>query len=63
MFYSETSSTAVYSLPPFSVSFLSKGWGITVARAMPSNAVIFFTYEKVSKLIRKAGGSDDNKPV
>ena len=39
-----------------------QGWGITVARAMPSNAVIFFTYEKVSKYMRKPS-SDDDKPV
>eukprot|EP00301_Raphidiophrys_heterophryoidea_P024967 c8260_g1_i1.p1 GENE.c8260_g1_i1~~c8260_g1_i1.p1 ORF type:complete len:300 (-),score=90.16 c8260_g1_i1:516-1415(-) len=31
---------------------LYAGWGITVARAAPSHAVIFATYELVSKLLR-----------
>lgn len=29
-----------------------QGWGITVARAMPSNAVLFVTYEFVAKQFR-----------
>jgi len=31
---------------------LYKGWGITVSRAMPSNAVLFLTYELVAKRLR-----------
>ena len=29
-----------------------QGWGITVSRAVPSNAVLFLVYELISKAIR-----------
>ncbi|EGD80114.1 hypothetical protein PTSG_10388 [Salpingoeca rosetta] len=33
---------------------LYKGWGLTVARAMPSNAVLFMAYELMNKLVRQS---------
>eukprot|EP01147_Barroeca_monosierra_P004729 gene4729-6826_t len=36
------------------ISAANRGWGLTVSRAVPSNAVLFMTYELINKIIRPA---------
>jgi hypothetical protein len=35
---------------------LYRGWGITIIRAIPANAIIFFAYEKTSETLRDRFG-------
>jgi solute carrier family 25 carnitine/acylcarnitine transporter 20/29 len=35
---------------------LYRGWGITILRAIPANAIIFFAYEKTSEILRDRFG-------
>ena len=66
MIYKEGGARALYKVcnkitnPLFFVFFYSfifylfklQGWGITVSRALPSNAVLFLTYEIMAKFFR-----------